>query len=78
VFVSDDNKNWSGVVAKGDGNSAKDGKNTIALNAKGQYIKFVTTGGRNGLFWSIHEISIKTGVDEKKVQAIQATADTLR
>lgn len=78
VFVSDDNKNWSGVVAKGDGNSAKNGINTIPLNAKGQYIKFVTTGGRNGLFWSIHEISIKTGVDEKKVQAIQAIADTLR
>lgn len=78
VFVSDDNKNWGGVVAKGDGNSAKDGKNTIALNAKGQYIKFVTTGGRSGLFWSIHEIAVKTGVDEKKVQAIQATAETLR
>lgn len=78
VLVSDDNQNWSDVVAKGDGNSAKDGKNTIPLNAKGQYIKFVTTGGRSGLFWSIHEISVKTGVDEKKVQAIQATVDTLR
>lgn len=78
VFVSDDNKNWSGVVAKGDGNSAKDAKNIIPLNVKGQYIKFVTTGSRTGLFWSIHEITVKTGVDEKKIQAIQATADSLR
>ena len=79
AFVSDDGKAWSDSVAKIDNpdNGGK-GKTVIPMSSKARYLKFVTLGDRPGLHWSIHEIYVKAGLDEKKVDAIRATADTLR
>jgi len=76
VFVSDDGKSWSGAVAKADGNSEK--KTVIKMSASGRYIKIVTTGKRDGLHWSIHEMYIKAGIDKKLIDEIKTTADSLR
>lgn len=76
VYASADGKNWTGPVAKGDGNTH--GKTVISLAAQARHLKFVTTGGRQGLHWSIHEIYAKAGLDQKKVAEIQKVADGLR
>lgn len=76
VFTSGDGKNWAGPVAQGDGNAR--GKTVIPLAAQTRHLKFVTTGGRTGLHWSIHEITAKAGLDQKKVDAIKQVADSAR
>ena len=76
VFVSNDGKNWDGPVAKGDGSSR--GKTVIPLAVQTRRLKFVTTGGRSGLHWSIHDITAKSGFDQKKIAEIGKTAETLR
>lgn len=76
VFVSNDGKNWDGPVAKGDGSSR--GKTVIPLAVQTRHLKCVTTGGRPGLHWSIHEITAKSGFDQKKIAAIGTIAETLR
>ena len=79
AYTSDDNKTWGDPVAKIDkGDNGGRGKTVIPMAAKGRYIKFVTLGERPGLHWSIHEIYLKAGLDEKKVEAIRTVADTLR
>ena len=76
VFTSGDGKNWVGPVAQGDGSAH--GKTVISLAAQARHLKFVTTGGRPGLHWSIHEIYAKAGLDQKKVEAIKQVADSVR
>jgi len=76
VFISQNGKDWSGPVAQGDGNSRS--KTIIPLAVQTRYLKFVTTGDRGGNFWSIHEIHVKAGFDQKKVAEIGKTADTVR
>lgn len=76
VFASHDGKAWTGPVAKGDGNTR--GKTVIPLAVNTRHLKFVTTGGRPGLHWSIHEIHVKTGFDQKLIEELAKTADTLR
>ncbi len=76
VFTSNDGKEWAGPVAKGDGSSTK--KTVIPLAVQARHLKFVTTGGRPGLHWSIHEIYVKTGLDQKQVDAIKLVADSVR
>ena len=76
VFVSNDNKTWGSPAAKGDGNSKN--KTLIKLSATGRHIKIVTTGKRQGLHWSIHEIYIKTGMDKNLLKELKTTADSLR
>jgi type 1 glutamine amidotransferase/HEAT repeat protein len=78
AFVSEDEKTWQDVAKIDDGNNGGKGKTRIPMSAKGRYLKFVTLDGRPGLHWSIHEIYVKVGLDEKKVAAIGAVADTLR
>jgi len=78
AFVSEDEKAWQDVAKIDDGNNGGKGKTRIPMSAKGRYLKFVTLDGRPGLHWSIHEIYIKVGLDEKKVAAIGAEADKLR
>lgn len=75
VFLSNDGKSWSGPVARSDGKEK--GKTVFAMSAMTRQMKFVTTGGRPGLFWSIHEIEVKSGLDSKKVEAIAAEAGKL-
>ena len=76
VFASSDGKNWTGPVAQGDGSSR--GKTVIPMAVQARHLKFVTTGGRPGLHWSIHEITAKAGLDQKKVAEIGAVADRFR
>jgi len=76
VFASNDGKTWTGPVAQGNGDSR--GKTVIALATQARHLKFVTTDGRKGLHWSIHELYVKTGLDQKKVAEIGKIADTLR
>jgi hypothetical protein len=76
VFASTDGKTWTGPVAKGDGNHTK--KTVIPLSVQTRHLKFVTTGGRGGLYWSIHEITVKAGLDQKKVEETRAVAESIR
>ncbi len=76
VFTSNDGKEWAGPVAKGDGSSNK--KTVIPLAVQARCLKFVTTGGRPGLHWSIHEIYVKAGLDQKQIDAIKLVADSVR
>lgn len=76
VFASTDGKAWTGPVAKGDGNHTK--KTVIPLSVQTRHLKFVTTGSRGGLYWSIHEITVKAGLDQKKVEEIRAVAESIR
>lgn len=56
VYVSRDGQNWGDAIAKGAGTQAK---TEIAFApTKGRYVKIVQTGSTDGLFWSIHEMSI--------------------
>ncbi len=56
VYVSADGQNWGEPVAKGAGTQAK--TEIAFLPTKGRYVKIVQTGSTDGLFWSIHEMSI--------------------
>ena len=76
VFTSNDGKEWAGPVAKGDGESKK--KTVIPLAAQTRHIKIVTTGGRQGLHWSIHEIYAKAGLDQSKIDEIRKVAESVR
>jgi hypothetical protein len=76
VFTSGDGKTWAGPVAQGDGSSKK--KTVIPLAVQARHLKFVTTGGRPGLHWSIHEIYVKAGLDQTKIDAISKIADSAR
>ncbi len=76
VFTSEDGKNWGGAVTQG--NDPTRGKTTIPLAIQTRYLKFVTTGGRAGLHWSIHEIYVKPGLDQKKIAHIKQVADSIR
>jgi len=76
VFVSNDGKTWTGPAAKGEGNHNK--KTVIPLAVQTSQLKIVTTGGRQGLHWSIHEIIVMAGLDQNKAEEIRKIADTLR
>lgn len=76
VFASSDGKSWSGPIAKGDGNHRD--KTVIPLAVQARHLKFVTTDGRQGLHWSIHEIYAKTGLDKTRAAEIGKVAEELR
>ncbi|MDR2849520.1 MAG: discoidin domain-containing protein, partial [Verrucomicrobiota bacterium] len=76
VFASNDGKAWSGPVATVGGDTKK--KTAFPLSVKARYLKFVTTGGRPSLHWSIHEIYLTAGLDPKKAEEIQKVADSVR
>ena len=76
VFVSNDGKEWAGPIVKGEGEAH--GKTVIAMATQTRHLKFVTTGGRPGLHWSIHELYVKAGLDQKKVDEIKQVADSVR
>jgi type 1 glutamine amidotransferase len=76
VFVSNDGKTWSGPVATVGGDTRK--KTVMPLASQTRHLKFVATGGRGGLHWSIHEIYLKAGVDPKTAEEIQKVADRVR
>lgn len=76
VYVSNDGKDWTGPVSKGGGDAR--GKTVVAMAAQSRHLKLVTTGGRPGLHWSIHEIYVKAGLDQSKVDEIRKIADSVR
>ncbi|MDX9867915.1 MAG: ThuA domain-containing protein [Kiritimatiellia bacterium] len=76
VLISNDGKTWQGPVAKGDGTQR--GKTVIPMLAQGRHLKIVTTGGRPGKHWSIHEIQVTAGFDPKKAAEIRQVAGSLR
>ena len=76
VFTSNDGKNWSGPVAKCGGDTKN--KTVFPLAVSARYLKFVTLDGRPGLYWSIHEIKIMSGLDKAKVAEIEKIADSVR
>ncbi|MFP4056452.1 MAG: HEAT repeat domain-containing protein [Candidatus Brocadiia bacterium] len=58
VYVSRDGKSWGAPVAKGQG---KKPVVTIAIEPTyGRFIKIVQKGSTRGLFWSIHELQVRT------------------
>ena len=76
VFVSGDGHAWAGPVATCDDTSR--GKTAFSLNAPARHVKFVVKGGRPGLYWSIHEIEVTSGVDKARLGQIANVAATLR
>jgi len=75
VFVSNDGKAWNGPVAMGQGDHNK--KTVIPLAVQARHLKILTTGGRQGLHWSIHEIFAKAGLDQKKADEIRNIVKSL-
>ena len=76
VFVSADGASWAGPVATCDDKSR--GRTTFTLNVPARHVKFVVKGGRPGLYWSIHEIEVVSGVDKARVEKVGQVAATLR
>lgn len=76
VRVSSDGKTWSDVVCTADGKLPA--RYTLAINRQARFIRVTTTGGRNGLFWSIHELSVRTGVSPELAQRIRTIAESIK
>ena len=74
--MSDDGTNWTGPVAACDENTQK--TTSFRIGKATRHLKFVALESRQGLHWSIHEIEVKAGVDEAKVNKIKATAAQYR
>lgn len=76
VYVSQNGTDWEGPVATCDDKTEKKTVFTVARGAR--HLKFVALGEDPHLFWSIHEIEVKAGVDKARIANIQATAETFR
>jgi hypothetical protein len=76
VRVSLNGKEWSDVIATADGNAAP--VSTLALNKTARFIKITSTGSRKGLNWSIHELTVNSGIPKATLDAIQQTATSLK
>ena len=76
LTVSEDGKTWSGVVSASDG--AAKGKVVLPVNRSARCIRLTATGARPGLFWSIHELFVKTGIPESELAKIRQTAQGLK
>lgn len=57
VYISTDGETWGEPVAKGAGTSPV--TEIVFLPTKGRYVKIVQTGATEGLWWSIHEMTIE-------------------
>ena len=75
-FVSQDGKSWTGPVASCDDKTR--GKTGFELNTSGRYIKTVLAGNRPGLYWSIHEIELETGVPEAVIAKYRKIAEEIK
>ena len=76
VFTSNDGKDWAGPVAKCGGDTKE--KSVFPMAVSARYLKFVTLDGRPGLYWSIHDIKVMSGLDKAKVAEIEKIADSVR
>jgi len=76
VFASDNGMDWTGPVATCDENTVN--TTTFRIGRSARHLKFVALDSRPGLHWSIHEISVKTNIDEDRRKKISATAAQYR
>lgn len=76
VRVSNDGTSWSDVVTTADGKVPS--LFTLAINRQARFIRVSTTGSRNGLFWSIHELAVRTGVSPELAQRIRSIAESIK
>ncbi len=76
VRVSLNGKEWSEVVTTADGMVTP--VFTLNINKTARFIKIITTGSRQRLNWSIHELSVTSGIPKATLDAIQQTATTLK
>ncbi|MCL4691033.1 MAG: ThuA domain-containing protein [Candidatus Hydrogenedentes bacterium] len=58
VYLSTDGETWGEPVAKGAGTGSV--TEIAFLPTMGRYVKIIQTGSTDGLWWSIHELSIET------------------
>lgn len=76
VRVSLNGKEWSDVVTTADGTVTP--VFTLAINRTARYIKITTKGSRPRLNWSIHEITVNSGIPKATLDAIQQTAMNIK
>lgn len=72
VYISQDGVGWTGPVATCDDKTKK--STTFTLGRAARHLKFVALGEDPHLFWSIHEIEVKAGVDKARLDRIAQTA----
>ncbi len=77
VFTSMDGQTWAGPIAQGPG---KDRRTLIAFanSPIARWIKIEQTGAKPGLFWSIHEMRIRSGMDPARLAAVAKKAQELK
>jgi hypothetical protein len=77
VFTSLDGQSWAGPIAQGKG---QDRRMTIAFanSPIARWIKIEQTGTKPGLFWSIHEMRVRSGMDPARLAAVAKKAEELK
>ncbi len=78
VYVSNDGEIWSGPVLTFGEEVSKDGVTVLPVNAAGKWVKVVAKGKRNGLYWSIHEIQVKSGIGKDALDKLTKIAEGLK
>ncbi|MEI6645928.1 MAG: discoidin domain-containing protein [bacterium] len=76
VRVSLNGKEWSDVVATADGMVTP--VFTLTINKTARFIKITSKGSRKGLNWSIHELTVNSGIPIATLDAIQQTATNIK
>jgi hypothetical protein len=77
VFTSMDGQTWAGPIAQGEG---QDRRTLIkfANSPIARWIKIEQTGAKSGLFWSIHEMRVRSGMDPARLAAVAKKAQELK
>ena len=77
VFTSMDGQSWAGPVAQGEG---QDRRTLIKFSNSpiARWIKIEQTGAKSGLFWSIHEMRVRSGMDPVRFAAVAKKAQELQ
>ncbi|MBM3889899.1 MAG: discoidin domain-containing protein, partial [Verrucomicrobia bacterium] len=77
VFTSMDGVAWTGPVAEGE---APPKRVAIKLSGTpvGRWIRIEQTGTKQGLYWSIHELHVRSGTDPAKLEAVVKKVEQLR
>lgn len=78
VYVSNDGETWNGPVLAFGEEVSKNGVTTLPVNAAGKWVKVAAKGGRNGLYWSIHEVSVKSGIGKDALAKLSKVAEGLK
>lgn len=76
VCVSLNGKEWSDVVATADG--TVQARFSLDINRTARFLKITTKGNRKGLHWSIHELTVNSGIPKATLDVIQQTATNIQ